>query len=237
MSSSYKLNSLRYRWFLNTSILQIFATLLMSYVSFKYSDFYTIKANIAVFSFLTFFSLSVFMYMRVKRVYTCCIFFNDDDSNIKNALILISVFLWLCLKSFLLILGFSIIDRLPPEIKNLQNLIYYKKESLLILVLIIAVFTQLFVFYRQFQAHVIKHGISLLRKRYNLDIKKTYFFADLAVTSFKINSYLFSIPLGLMINNRWYSESIVFDYLNIAGIGFNDLDDGHIRNIEMYGYQ
>jgi hypothetical protein len=49
-----------------------------------------------------------------------------------------------------------------------------------------------------------------------------------------VGKHSFEVDLGLKVGRRKYKPATVLDYLNIAGIGFKDLDDGHIKNIEMY---
>lgn len=71
--------------------------------------------------------------------------------------------------------------------------------------------------------------------KYKLDFKNTEFFIDKEkVIQFKSGGYVFRLGVGLLDGGRCYSPSVVLDYLNIAGIGFHELDSGHVKNIEMY---
>lgn len=70
---------------------------------------------------------------------------------------------------------------------------------------------------------------------YHLDGHNTYFFMmNDKIIGFIIGNHSFEVDLGLKIGRRKYKPATVLEYLNIAGIGFQDLDDGHIKNIEMY---
>jgi hypothetical protein len=87
-----------------------------------------------------------------------------------------------------------------------------------------------------------KHGeyaINTQRQKiidtYRLDHKSTYsFFINNKVIGFMVGKHSFEVGLGLKVGRRKYKPAIVLEYLNIAGIGFKDLDEGHIKNIEMY---
>lgn len=70
---------------------------------------------------------------------------------------------------------------------------------------------------------------------YHLDYHKTYFFLmNNKIIGFMIGNHSFEVDLGLKIGRRQYKPAIVLEYLEIAGIGFQDLDEGHVKNIEMY---
>jgi hypothetical protein len=77
--------------------------------------------------------------------------------------------------------------------------------------------------------------IEKLVEQYQLDFSKTYFFTlEGSVTGFKTGQYTYRLGKGLFDGKRFYLSSVVLEYLNIMGINFNDLDEGHVKNIEMY---
>lgn len=77
--------------------------------------------------------------------------------------------------------------------------------------------------------------IDYLKSKYNLNVDNTYYFImNNKIVAFLVGKYTFDIMDGLVIGNRKYKLSSVVEYLEIAGIGFEDLNDGHVKNIEMY---
>lgn len=78
--------------------------------------------------------------------------------------------------------------------------------------------------------------IDYLISKYNLKLKETHFCrVRNDIVSFVIGNYTFDIFSGLRVGYRSYKMSLVTEYLSEAGISFDDLNDGHIQNIEMYG--
>ena len=78
--------------------------------------------------------------------------------------------------------------------------------------------------------------IDYLKSKYNLNVDNTYYFImDHKVVAFLVGKYSFDIMDGLVVGNKKYKLSLVMEYLEIADIGFNDLDEYHVKNIEMYG--
>ena len=70
---------------------------------------------------------------------------------------------------------------------------------------------------------------------YHLDPQKTCCFVmNSKIIGFMVGQHSFEVDLGLKIGKREYKPATVLEYLHIAGIGFKDLDEGHIKNIEMY---
>lgn len=70
---------------------------------------------------------------------------------------------------------------------------------------------------------------------YNLKYQDTYFFKmNNKIVGFSVGKNSFEVDLGLKVGRKRFKPEIVLEYLSIAGIGFHDLDDGHIKNIEMY---
>lgn len=78
--------------------------------------------------------------------------------------------------------------------------------------------------------------IDYLISKYHLQLKETHFCrVKNDIVSFVIGKYTFDVLRGLVVGCRNYKMSLVTEYLIEAGIGFDDLNDGHIQNIEMYG--
>lgn len=78
--------------------------------------------------------------------------------------------------------------------------------------------------------------IDHLKSKYNLNADNTYYFIiNNKVVAFLVGKYTFDIMDGLIIGEHKYKLSAVVEYLEMADIGFDDLNDGHVKNIEMYG--
>lgn len=221
--------NLRYHWLANSCILEILASVLMSYVSFKHMETYTVNANIAVSSFFILLNFSLFAYQRNKHIFRSSLFLDDDTSRLNTILILIGLFLFFCVKHFLLIRYTSMADILTNYFEKITA------EEAIIVGIICGIFVlECILFYRQFLENPIERGVSLMIKKFDLDRSKTYFFGDIALSSFKVNQYVYWVTFGLAINDRYYSSEVILDYFNMVGINFNDLDEGHAKNIEMY---
>lgn len=104
--------------------------------------------------------------------------------------------------------------------------------------IILAVFFMVDMTANAFENHG-EYAINTQRQKiidtYRLDHKNTYsFFINNKIIGFMVGKHSFEVNLGLKVGRRKYKPAIVLEYLNIAGIGFKDLDEGHIKNIEMY---
>lgn len=70
---------------------------------------------------------------------------------------------------------------------------------------------------------------------YHLKYQNTYFFKmNHKIVGFVVGKNSFEVDLGLKVGRKRFTPEIVLEYLSIAGIEFHELDDGHIKNIEMY---
>lgn len=70
---------------------------------------------------------------------------------------------------------------------------------------------------------------------YHLKYQDTYFFKmNNKIVGFSVGKNSFEVDLGLKVGRKRFTPEIVLEYLSIAGIEFHELDDGHIKNIEMY---
>ena len=70
---------------------------------------------------------------------------------------------------------------------------------------------------------------------YRLNYQYTYFFKmNNKIIGFVVGKNSFEVDLGLKVGRKRLKPEIVLEYLSIVGIGFHELDDGHIKNIEMY---
>lgn len=241
---------LKYHWLTNSYILEIFANILMSYVSFMYIDTYTIKANIIVSSFLISFSFFLFMNMRYHQIYSTGLM-PFVFSRLKNIFMVIGIFFLLCLKSFFLIRFSSMVDITVSMINESKVLIdqqtiyiaemkpinFFYAKAIIISGFITAIFlAQCRSYYNKIkEIKEINAKIYSLIEQFNLDKDKTKFFVDGCLEAFEINEYLYFIHLGLMVDGRIYNKNTVMDYFNVTGISFNDLNNGHITSIQMYG--
>ncbi len=222
--------NIRYHWLANLCVFEIVANILMSSVNFIFFETYTVNANLAVSSFYIFFNLSLLLHLRKKHISKSSFFIEDNTSRLQTILILVVLFLFICSKHFLLIRYCSRIDILTGSFEKIPD-----KKTIMLAGIIFGVFiVECILFYRHFFKNRIEHGVDLMIKKFNLDRRKTYFFGDIALSSFKVNQYVYFVFMGLEINKRYYSSEVVMEYFNMAGIGFNDLDEGHAKNIEMY---
>ena len=222
--------NIRYHWLANLCVFEIVANILMSSVYFVFFETYTVNAILAISSFYIFFNLSLFLYLKKMHISKSSFFIEDNTSRLQTILILVVLFLFICSKHFLLIRYCSRLDILTGTFENMPD-----KKTIMLVVLVFVVFIiESILFYRHFFKNQIEHGVDLMIKKFNLDRNKTYFFGDIALSSFKVNQYVYFAFMGLAINDRYYSPEVILDYFNMVGISFNDLDEGHAKNIEMY---
>lgn len=238
-SDDLKINNdfdLKYGIFFNYSTLQIVANILMSYYNFKYFESYSIVANIFVSIFLISFSLLLlFIEKKNHRQPTLLLWSKAwDGKKFNNVLIWLAIFTFLCLQNFVMIRYFSFGVNLYQEFKIDNAFSTGMKLFFLSLFILGCVLIQLKYFHLKLKFD--KTSIQQLINEYNLNFNDTYFFIEgNAVLGFQSGSYIFRQNIGLFDGERWYSRSVVLDYLTLSGIGFKDLDEGHVKNIEMYG--
>jgi hypothetical protein len=214
--------------------LQIIANLYMSFISFNYIETYSVNANIFVSTFLISTNIFLLLHSRKKHIYSSTLIL--PYKVIFSIPIVIGLFLLLCLKSFFLIRYFSILDTLYQSYQLEHGSTSLVKIIVLSIFLCCVLCFQIYLYYKKIMDTTLDKEIKKLVEQYQLDFSKTYFFTlEGSVTGFKTGQYTYRLGEGLFDGKRFYLSSVVLDYLNIMGINFNDLDEGHVKNIEMYG--
>lgn len=147
--------------------------------------------------------------------------------------------LFYMMKSFVIIGFISIIQRVffkdqGSYVSSILDAHFLISASCIVL----AVFFMVDMTANAFEKHG-EYAINTQRQKiidtYRLDHNNTYsFFINNKVIGFMVGKHSFEVDLGLKVGRRNYKPATVLEYLTIAGIGFQDLDDGHIKNIEMY---
>jgi hypothetical protein len=220
----------------NVSILQIIVNLLITYICFSSMTPYSVTANIFV-SVLIISGNLLFILHEKKHHMKPVFSLPDTPWWFKTAIVTIN-FLYYFFKNLFLVMFFTTLLMFYNKLQ-----IGYDEEAsnnILGLSLFLGAITiiQLFFYYIKFKkrSKIVNEFVNDLITKYKLDFKNTEFFIDKEkVIEFKSGGYVFRLGVGLLDGSRCYSPSIVFDYLNNMGISFNDLDEGHVKNIEMYG--
>ena len=227
----------KYGLLLNISTLQIMANLLMSYFQFHYFDEYSLVANIVVSVFLILLSLITLLVQGFshRRPTTLLLSKVWEDKKSTNVFIWLGIFMFICLQNFVMIRYVSFWFNMYHEYQTAyEPLLVFKLKALTSFIVAIVII-EIYCFQKIIRGYNINDNIRKTIEKYNLEFKKTYFFTEGGrVIGFQSNSYLFKPGVGLFDGQRWYSPLVVDDYFNIAGIGFKDLDAGHMKNIEMY---
>lgn len=228
----------KYGLLFNVATLHIVANILMSYFNFKYFDHYSIGANIFVSVIVISFSLfMLFNDYKNRRRPTMLLWSRIwEDKKSINIVIWATLFIFLCLNSFVMIRYFSFLVNLYQEFQSTHEESTFVKIIILSSALFGVCVAEFYFYFKKNRDYTINDDIKKNVDKYNLEFNKTYFFtASGHVHGFQIGSYMFRPGIGLFDGEHWYSASLVLDYLNQSGIGFNDLDAGHVKNIEMYG--
>lgn len=219
----------------NVSALQIIVNLLITYICFSSMTPYSVTANLFV-SILIISGNLLFILHEKKHHMTPVFSLSDTPWWFKTAVVIIT-FSYYFLKNLFLVMLFTTLLMFYNKLQ-----IGYDEEAsnnILGLSLFLGAVTiiQLFFYYIKFKkrSKIVNEFVNDLITKYKLDFKNTEFFIDKEkVIEFKSGGYVFRLGVGLLDGNRCYSPSVVLDYLNIAGIGFHELDADHVKNIEMY---
>lgn len=227
----------KYGLLFNVATLHILANIFMSYFNFKYFDQYSMVANIFVSVIVISFSLFMLFndYKSHRRPITLLWSHVWEDKKSTNVLIWTGLFIFLCLNNFVMIRYFSFLVNLYQEFQITHEDSIFLKIILLSSFLFGLIVAELYFYCKKNRESTINDDIKRTIDKYHLEFNKTYFFtASGHVHGFQICSYMFRPEIGLFDGKRWYSAPLVLEYLNLSGIGFKDLDENHIKNIEMY---
>jgi hypothetical protein len=228
---------------LNTLVLRNWTSLaLVSHVLTLFISLFYFELST---SFATLTVIGLFILSDVKLLKSSIRFQNFHfhpfliQNRLAEVFIGLFVLLFYMMKSFIIIGFISIIQRVffkdqGSYVSSILDSHFLISASAIIL----AVFFMVGMTANAFEKHG-GYAINTQRQKiidtYRLDHKDTYsFFINNKVIGFMVGKHSFEVDLGLKVGRRKYKPATVLDYLNIAGIGFKDLDDGHIKNIEMY---
>jgi len=217
----------------NWSTLQIISNILVFIVSVSFIESNTLFATFLVTGvFIAFNSISLFKSIKQRTIS-----FHSYWLNLKlpAPLVVISFITFYMVTSFIFIKFISV----------LQNAIQTGAEKIdmgIGTIIFFTIYTIAFIVFKIIQKIESADRFSLnvqidyLIDKYDLDLNGTHFcMMHNDIVSFIIGKYTFDTLRGLCVGYRSYKMSLISEYLNEAGIGFNDLNDGHIQNIEMYG--
>lgn len=228
---------------LNTLVLRNWTTLaLISHVLTLFVSLFYFELSTS-FATLTVIGLFVFSDIKLLKssIQSQNFHFHPFLIQIRSAEVLVGLFvlLFYMMKSFVIIGFISIIQRVffkdqGSYVSSILDAHYLISASGIIL----AVFFMVNMTANAFEKHG-EEAINTQRQKiidtYHLEHKNTYsFFINNKIIGFMVGKHSFEVDLGLKVGRRNYKPATVLEYLNIAGIGFQDLDDGHIKNIEMY---
>jgi hypothetical protein len=228
---------------LNTLVLRNWTSLaLVSHVLTLFISLFYFEIST---SFATLTVIGLFILSDVKLLKSSIRFQNFHfhpfliQNRLAEVFIGLFVLLFYMMKSFIIIGFISIIQRVffkdqGSYVSSILDSHFLISASAIIL----AVFFMVGMTANAFEKHG-GYAINTQRQKiidtYRLDHKNTYsFFINNKVIGFMVGKHSFEVDLGLKVGRRKYKPATVLEYLNIAGIGFQDLDDGHIKNIEMY---
>lgn len=227
----------KYGLLFNVATLHIVANILMSYLNFQYFDQYSIKANIFVSVVVISFSLIMLFNDNRNHRRPIILLWSQvwEEKKYTKILTWVIIFTLLCLNNFVMIRYFSVLVELHKEFQMTHESFIFFKMAMLAGVLAGLILGEFHSYFRHNREYKINNDIKETIDKYNLDFNKTHFFIQSEhVHGFQIGSYIFRLYVGLFDGERWHSSPAVLDYLKITGIGFNQLDDGHVKNIEMY---
>lgn len=221
----------------NWSVIEIVANISVLVLSLYFFETHTLLATLLVTGvFIAVNTISLKKSIK-NKVFTGHPYLMANDLN--ESLIILGELLYCGIRSFVYIKSVSAIQYV---VTNPIEIVSEALSNNLISILINGLITIPFIVYGisrhydQIRNSHIEDHVAYYVDKYQLDLKHTYFFTRKnQITCFVIGHYKFDLYEGLIVGNRSYKFSLLKDYLNIAGIGFHELDDGHIKNIEMYG--
>lgn len=221
----------------NWSSIQIMTNFFILFVSIFFIESQTVLAAIFVTGLLIVLnvrSLREQIAQKAFKSYPCFM-----NKNYKEALVVAGLVIYSVVRSLVFIQALSAIQfMLTHEISVVLEMLEIHKTLIIVCSVLTAIFLvfSIMVHYENMNRYNIVDHIDYHVQKYHLDIENTYFFTQASsVIGFIINDNIFDLHRGLSVGTKYYSFSLILEYLNLAGIGFTDLDDGHIKNIEMYG--
>jgi hypothetical protein len=223
----------------NWATLAIVANILALMISFFYFELATVFATLSVTALFTMIHIKAVKNSIQTRTFYFYPFLMYQRQKISELFFGLLVFVFNILKNLVFVGFISIIQRV--FFNNQADYVSSTLDAHVIITGIGVVFAMFLV------AHLIASclddysQISIRDQRqstidtYHLKYQDTYFFKmNNKIIGFSVGKNSFEVDLGLKIGRKRFTPEIVLEYLSIAGIEFHELDDGHIKNIEMY---
>lgn len=159
----------KYNILTNSAILYVLANLLMSYVSFKHFETYTLTGNIVVSALIIISSLFIFIRNRVNRIYTSN--FLLGDVFITNVFFILLIFLGFCFINFLLIRYCSMADQLISAMDIMNStpkVIIVSKMFFLSIIMSAVLLFQFSVYQKSFKCKKVADVVNAAITKYHL---------------------------------------------------------------------
>lgn len=161
------------------------------------------------------------------------------ENNIKELSVIVGFLIYSGIRSFIFIKALLAIQYIVTH--NIQDVSAAIANNIITILIYGCLTITIFIYeiskyYDNIRSYDMNDHVLYHIEKYKLDANKTYFYAKQnSITGFVVGNYKIDLYQGLKVGEHNYKLSLLLDYLNIAGIGFHELDDGHIKNIEMYG--
>lgn len=223
----------------NWSTLAIVANIVALMVSFFYFELATVFAALSVTALFTMIHIKAVKDSIQTRTFYFYPFLMYQRQKISELFLGLFVFVFYIIKNLVFVGFISIIQRV--FFNNQADYVSSTLDAHVIITGIGIVFA-MFLLVNLIESCLDDYAqISMQDQRqstvdtYNLKYQDTYFFKmNNKIVGFSVGKNSFEVDLGLKVGRKRFKPEIVLEYLSIAGIGFHDLDDGHIKNIEMY---
>jgi len=221
----------------NWASIQIMTNSIVLFISIFFIESQSIPAAIIVTGLLIGLNVSALRKQIEQKAFRSYPHFMSK--NYKEGLVVTGLVIYAAVRSLVFIQALSAIQFiLTHETAVVLEMLSIHKVLIIVFVVLTAIFLVFSIMIHNenlSEYHVVDH-IEYHVQKYQLDTNNTYFFTQASsVIGFIINDNIFDLHRGLSVGTKYYSFPLILEYLNLAGIGFTDIDDGHIKNIEMYG--
>jgi hypothetical protein len=143
-------------------------------------------------------------------------------------------FVFFIFKSITLMMMMTLIQDLYYD-----NLIEFKSTNFVritvfSIIIVFILFLHAYIYHAKLTSNKLKDSVKKISADFKLDTNTYFLIFEDKIQGFTNGHYSFCVYEGLSVSGRSYNPSIVLEYFNLTGIGFQELDEGHIKNIEMY---
>lgn len=229
----------------NTLILRNWATLALVanfvalLIGLVYFELATVFATLTVTAFFTISNIKAIKDSIQTRTFSFYPFLMNQRQKISELLFGLFVFAFNIIKNLVFVGFISILQRV--FVHNEADYVSTMLDAHVIITGIGIVFAMFLVAnmiascFENYAQIAMKDQRKSIIDTYHLNYQDTYFFKmNNKIIGFSIGKNSFEVDLGLKVGSKRFKPEIVLEYLSIADIGFHELDDGHIKNIEMY---